>query len=184
MFGEATATTTLAADRITEPLEGMGKGIRKLEQRALEAAFLINAAFMAQHPVAMVTLSVAAVEMLAAEEQWNAAQKKWIKSLRSHAEQSGDLSTTEKEELRRALDSLFNFGALAKTRRLLDHLSLDHLRLRWEDLYRGRSNLFHGNTYIPHSELQRLGGEARLVCKEIVETYLLKAVSRRMQAVS
>jgi hypothetical protein len=176
LFGEATATTSLIPDRIIEPLGRMGNGITKLERRGLEANFLINAAFMAQHPVAMLTLSVAAVEMLAAGEQWNVSQKEWIKSLRTHVAGDSDLSDLEKEELRRAVDSLFNFGALAKTRRLLRHLSLDHLRSRWEELYRGRSSLFHGNEYLPYSQIQSLGGEARLVCKEIVDAYLSQAV--------
>jgi hypothetical protein len=55
-------------------------------------------------------------------------------------------------------------------------LSLEHLNSRWEELYKGRSNLFHGNAYLPYSEIQRLGGEARVVCKEIVDAYLFKAV--------
>jgi hypothetical protein len=176
MFGEATLSTTLTPTTIIDPLERMGKGIKGLEQRALEAAFLINAAFMAQHPVAMLTLSVAAVEMLAAGEQWNPAQKRWIKSLRKHVANSTELNASEKGELRKAVDSLFNFGALAKSRRLLGHLSLEHLNSRWEELYKGRSNLFHGNAYLPYSEIQRLGGEARVVCKEIVDAYLFKAV--------
>lgn len=176
MFGEATATTSFVPARIVEPLEKMGKGIEKLERRALEAAFLINAAYMAQHPVAMLTLAVAAVEMLAAEEQWNGAQKEWIKSLRQHEADDVNLSDADKEELRKAIDSLFNFGALSKTRRLLNHLSLEHLRPRWEELYRGRSSLFHGNEYLPYSQVQHLGGEARLVCKEIVDAYLGRVV--------
>lgn len=176
MFGEATVTTSFAPATIIDPLEHMDKGIKGLEQRALEAAFLINAAYMAQHPVAMLTLSVAVVEMLAAGEQWNLAQKKWIKSLRQHVADDSELTANEKSELRKAVDSLFNFGALAKTRRLLDQLSLGHLRQRWEELYRGRSNLFHGNEYLPFSTIQHLGGEARLVCKEIVDASLNKAV--------
>lgn len=176
MFGEATATTSFDPTKIIEPLESMGKGINKIEQRALEAAFLMNAAYIAQHPVAMLTLSVAAVEMLAAGEQWNAAQKEWIKTLRHHVTDDNKLTDDEKTELRKAVDSLFNFGALAKTRRLLSHLSLDQLRPRWEELYKGRSKLFHGNEYLPYSDIQRLGGEARLVCKEIVDAYLAKAI--------
>lgn len=177
MFGEATATTSFSPAKIIEPLERMGKGIKELEQRALEASFLTNAAYMAQHPVAMLTLSVAAVEMLAAGEQWNDAQKEWIKTLRQHVADDIKLNKGEKEELRKAVDSLFNFGALAKTRRLLNDLSLEDLRTRWEALYRGRSKLFHGNEYLPHSEIQHLGGEARLVCKEIVDAYLARATS-------
>lgn len=177
MLVEATATTSFAPQRIIDPLEDMGKGIKQLEQRALEAAYLMNAAYMAQHPVAMLTLAVAAVEMLAAGEQWKPDQKKWIKSLRQHVADDGELTDDEKKELRKAVDSLFNFGALAKTRRLLSHLGVEHLRSRWEDLYRGRSNLFHGNEFLTYSEIQRLGGEARLVCKEIVDTYLAEAVT-------
>jgi hypothetical protein len=176
IFGEATATTSFSPTRIIEPLERMGRGIEKLERRSLEAAFLMNAAHMAQHPVAMLTLAVAAVEMLASGEKWNAAQKEWIKSLRSHVAEDASLSGDEKNELRQAVDSLFNFGALAKTRRLLNHLSLQHLRPRWEELYRGRSSLFHGNEYLPYSQVQALGGEARLVCKEIVDAYLSRAL--------
>jgi hypothetical protein len=124
----------------------------------------------------MLTLSVAAVEMLTASEKWNAAQKKWIKSLRAHLSSAEGLSESEKAELQKGVEGLFNFGALAKTRRLLKHLALDELIPRWENLYSGRSNLFHGNEYIPYSEIQQLGGEARLVCKDIVDAYVTRAI--------
>ena len=75
MFGEATVTTTISPTQVIEPLELMSERIKRLEQRALEASFLINASFMAQHPVAMLTLAVAAVEMLSADEQWNVKSK-------------------------------------------------------------------------------------------------------------
>lgn len=176
MFGEATATTSWPPDRITELVEQMGSRISKLDERGTQAALLMNDAFMAQHPVAMLTLCVAAIEMLAAGEQWNAPQKKWIKSLRRQLTEDRQLSAPEKAELDKGVEGLFNFGALAKTRRLLVHLGLDDLLTRWEELYRGRSNLFHGNQYLPFSEVQRLGGEARLVCKEIVDAYITKAV--------
>lgn len=176
MFGEATATTSFAPERITEIVEQMGSRIGDLDERGVQAALLMNDAYMAQHPVAMLTLSVAAVEMLAAGEQWNEPQKECIKSLRHHVASDRNLNTAEKDELRKAVDSLFNFGALAKTRRLLNHLSLENLRSRWEELYRGRSKLFHGNEYMPYSHIQNLGGEARLVCKEIVDAYVSRAI--------
>jgi hypothetical protein len=176
MFGEGTATTSYPAERIVELVEQIGSRIAKLDARGAQAALLMNDAFMAQHPVAMLTLSVAAVEMLAAGEKWNAPQKKWIKSLRRHLDDDPDLSASEKSELGKGVDGLFNFGALAKTRRLLSHLGLDELMPRWEALYKGRSNLFHGNEYASFSEIQQLGGEARQVCKEIVDSYITKAI--------
>jgi hypothetical protein len=176
MFGEATLTTSYSAERIIDLVERVGPRIAKLDERGSQAALLMNDAFMAQHPVAMLTLCVAAVEMLAAGEKWNVAQKKWIKSLRNHLEGNSGLSDREKDELEKGIEGLFNFGALAKTRRLLSHLGLEELTPRWEALYKGRSNLFHGNQYAPFSEVQRLGGEARQVCKEIVDAYITKSI--------
>jgi hypothetical protein len=173
---EATATTSFPPEKITELVGQVGPRITKLDERGIQAALLMNDASMAQHPVAMLTLSVAAVEMLAAGEKWNASQRKWIKSLRKHLATDAELSEAEKMELGKAIEGLFNFGALAKTRRLLTHLDLEPLIPRWDDLYRDRSNLFHGNQYVTPAELQRLGGEARLVCKEIVDAYLSRAL--------
>ena len=172
----ATATTSFPPNWISELLGQFGSRISKLDERGRQAALLITDALMAQHPAAMVTLSVAAVEMLAAGEKWNASQKQWIKSLRGHLAGSADISLKEKDELERAIEGLFNFGALAKTRRLLSHLGLDDLIPRWEKLYKDRSTLFHGSQYSAPSEIQRLSGEARQVCKEIVDAYIFGAI--------
>jgi hypothetical protein len=176
MAFEATATTSFAPERMTELVEEIGARIGSLDERGVQAALLMNDAFMAQHPVAMLTLCVAAVEMLAAGEKWNASQKKWIKSLRKHLADDPQLAARDKAELEKGVEGLFNFGALAKTRRLLVHLGLDELLPKWDDLYRDRSKLFHGNEYVTFAEIQRLGGEARLVCKQIVDAYLEKAI--------
>lgn len=174
MFGEATLSTSMSPSTIIEPLEKMTTRIKNLDLRVVEAAFLMNAASISQHPVAMLTLSVAAVEMLAAGEKWNDAQKEWIKSLRQHVASAEALNEVEKAELGQAVESLFNFGALAKSRRLLSSLELGYLIERWEKLYKDRSKLFHGNSYLSASDIQTLGGEARIVCKEIVDAYLIR----------
>jgi hypothetical protein len=173
---EATATTTLQPSRLTAPLERIGSRITKLDDRGRQASLLMNAAFMTPHPVAMLTLGVAAVELLAAGEKWNAAQKAWIKGLRKHLVSSVDVPDAEKPELQQAIDGLNNFGVLGKTRRLLNDLALTALLPRWEALYKKRSRLFHGDGYVPYAELQAMGGEARLLCASVVETYILRLI--------
>jgi hypothetical protein len=112
---ELTATSSLDPSRIVGPLQNHGRRLTRLDDKGREATLLINAAFMAPHPVAIVTLAVAAVELLAADERWNAKQKKWIIGLRAHLEDSEDLSSEERGELRRAIDGLSLGGCLKRS---------------------------------------------------------------------
>lgn len=170
-FG-AKITTAFNPSRITDPLEAAGQRLARLDERGKEAALLMNAAFMAPHPVAMITLAVAAVELLAASERWNVKQKQWIIGLRKHLEDSDGLSVEERRELRHAIDGLNNFGALGRTRRLLKNLKLDEFLERWGELYKKRSRLFHGDQIIPFPEVQAMGGEARALGQAVVRAYI------------
>jgi hypothetical protein len=170
-FG-ATLTTFLDPSRITGPLENEGRRLALLDDKGREASLLLNAAFMAPHPIAMITLAVAAVELLAAGERWNANQKQWIKGLNTHLKNSGGLSPQEQSELQQAVDGLNYFGALSRTRRLIRNLGLDKLEERWDDLYRKRSRLFHGDKIIPFPQVQSMGSEARSLGQAIVQAYI------------
>lgn len=172
MTGEATATTSFVPSWITGPLGVYGQRLTRLDDKGRESSLLMNAAFMAPHPVAMITLAVAAVELLAANERWNANQKQWIKGLREHLKGSDSLSAEEQGELQQAIDGLNNFGALSRTRRLLRDLELDELLERWNELYRKRSRLFHGNKVIPFPQLQAMGGEALTLGQAVVQAYI------------
>lgn len=170
-FG-GSATTSFSPDWIMEALAIDGKKLSKLDENARQASLLINAAFMAPHPVAMLTLGVASIELLAKTEKWNVNQKAWIKGLRSHLEKSDELTDGERAELKPALDSLNQFGALEGTRRLFRRLGLDASLGRWEVLYKKRSRLFHGSKLLPSAEVQFLGGEARELSKAVFEAYI------------
>jgi hypothetical protein len=170
-FG-ATLTTSFDPTRITDALKADGRRLTRLDDKGREAALLINAAFMAPHPVAMITLAVAAVELLAAGERWNTSQKQWIIGLQAHLEDSEGLSKEERGELRQAIDGLNHFGALSRTRRLLKTLGLDDMLERWDLLYRKRSRLFHGDKIIPFPQVQAMGGEARALGQAVVHAYI------------
>lgn len=172
MAFQATITSSFDPSRITGPLESDGKRLARLDDKGREASLLMNAAFMAPHPVAMITLAVAAVELLAAGERWNASQKTWIRGLREHLESDEGLSVDDRVELRKAIDGLNHFGALSRTRRLIKDLKLDELLDRWEDLYTKRSRLFHGNKIIPFPQVQAMGGEARTLGQAVVQAYI------------
>lgn len=167
-----TATTSMAPNFLTDMVSEVGRSVCNLTDRGREAALLMNAAFLAGHPVAMVTLAVAAVEMLATSEKWNSNQKRWIKDTRDQIGVDESFSFEERSELRRAVEGILNFGALAKVKRLIAELSLEELWPRWSELYGMRSKLFHGGAYLTHSEVQKLGTEAHGVCKTIVDRFL------------
>jgi hypothetical protein len=176
-FG-ASVTTTTNPEYFVAPIEGFGYKLAKVDDRTREASSLVNAAFMAPHPVAMLTLGVAAIEMLSTSERWNVAQREWIKGLLPMLAQCADLSDGEKSELRHAVEGLHHFGALSRTRRLLRDLSLVEILPRWEDLYKKRSRLLHGSKIIPAQELQALGGEARTLSQTILKAHIEKTVGR------
>lgn len=167
-----TASVAFNPSRLTDALEADGNSLANLDEKAKEASLLINAAFMAPHPVAMITLGVAAVELLAKSEKWSASQKAWIGGLRQHLLNDKTLTAAERAELEPALQSLNHFGALASTRRLFAKLDLGDLLERWEHLYRRRSRLFHGNDLLPASELQNLGSDAREISRAVFEAYI------------
>ena len=178
-FG-ATLTTSFDHSWITGPLGADGGRLARLDDKGREASLLMNAAFMAPHPVAMITLAVAAVELLAAAERWNAGQKQWIKGLREHLEDNDGLSAEERTELRQAIDGLNHFGALSRTRRLLMNLELDELLERWDDLYKKRSRLFHGDRIIPFPQVQAMGGEARTLGQAVVQAYIERSTGVKL----
>lgn len=175
-----TLTTSFEPMWITGPLGGQGKLIAQLDIKAREACLLINAALMAPHPVAKVTLAVAAVELLAASERWNTNQKQWITGLREHLEVSAGLSEEERNELRQAIDGLNHFGAMSRTKRLLTALELDVLLERWDDLYRQRSRLFHGAKIAQDTQIQAMGGEALAIGQAVVQTYIERSTGAEL----
>lgn len=171
---QATATGSVLYDpaNVLGAVAELGGRVGGLDDRGREAALLLNAATMASHAVAQIALAVAAIELLAAGEKWNASQKAWIKSVCGQVEGDESLSVVERDELARALSSLFNFGALEKTRRLIRSLGADEILPRWEALYSSRSKLFHGAKRVTGSDLIVLGNEALEVCRAIVRAYL------------
>lgn len=168
----AKLSTAFNPEWLTATLKSDGKRLAGLNDIAQRASLLINAAYMAPHPVAMITLGVAAVEMMAKSEKWNVRQKDWIKSLPGQLEAIPDLSEGDRRELRHAINGLNHFGALSSTRRLFHELDLIDLLARWEALYKKRSRLFHGSHLIPLSELQHLGGEAREISQAVFKAYI------------
>jgi|GEM_PF-6967535 len=172
MFGEGLLSTTTRPDRWLSPVSALSRAIAKLDDRGRSASLLINAAGMAGHPVAVIALCVAAIELLAAGEKWNDAQTAWLAGLPEYLASSPGLSDDERRELRHAVTNLKNFGASEKNRRLIKRLGLDEITVRWNKLYEKRSRLFHGVQRFPHSDLVNTASEASELCKMIVIAYI------------
>ncbi len=173
---EASLTTTMSPHVLIDPLEQIGPQLSKLDERGRDASLLLNAAYIAQHPVAMVTLGVAAVELLAAGERWNSAQLGWIEGLKDHLADSHGLEDIDRAELVHGINGFRTMGVLARTRRLLESLDLGALRPRWERLYKKRSRLFHGEKRVSYAELVKMSSDARLLCQTVVEGYIRRQV--------
>jgi hypothetical protein len=167
----ATLSTSLNPANLIEALDLVSQQATKIDGATLNAALMINAAIFAPHPVAVIALFVASVESLASGERWEPKQKELIKKLKKYVEDSAEIDEIQKLELANAIGGL-NFGALEKSRRLLRHLGLEDVIPRWEELYRGRSKLFHGTRYITVSDLQAMAGEASLICSQIFDAHL------------
>lgn len=177
MFGEATLSTTTSPDSWLSPISALSGAVAKLDDQARSASLLINAASMAGHPVAVIALCVAAVELLAAGERWNEAQSAWLATLPQHVANSPGLTDDEKRELRHAVTSL-NFGPSEKNRRLIRRLGLNDITRRWNKLYGKRSHLFHGVRRFPHSDLVNTASEASELSKMIVVAYIEKQTGK------
>lgn len=173
--GDVTLTQSHDVSFLIHPLKRHGKAFSKLDDRARDAALLINAAFMAEHPAAMLILGVAAVELLAAGQRWNSNQLQWISGLEQHLEDSSNLTDGDRVELQQAISAFRSIGAVSRTRRLISDLNLDQLLPRWKTLYEKRSRFVHGDI-ITSAEIQTLGGEARHVCHAIVQAYILRLI--------
>lgn len=173
--GDITLTQSHDVGFLLHPLEIHGKAFRKLDERSRDAALLVNAAFMAQHPAAMLILGVAAVELLAAGQRWNSCQLEWIGGLEQHLADNSNLTDGDRVELRQAINAFRSIGAVSRTRRLISDLHLDELLPRWKALYDKRSRFVHGDI-IASAEIQALGGEARHICHAIVQAYILRLV--------
>lgn len=173
---EASFSTSMPATRLTGPLEKMGKRAKRIDDLGRDAALLLNAAFMAEHPVAMLVLSLAAVELLAVDEKWSVSQSIWLEGISAQLVASSDLSETEKGELRESIQRLRKVSVRSSAKRLLQSLELSHLWRDWDALYGKRSRLFHGDKFISNAEIRSMGGEARQVCQQIVEAYLAQRI--------
>src|SRR5690606_38613778 len=86
-----------------EKANSLERKIKHLDVRGTNAALLLNAACMSPHPAATLVLSVAAVELLAKEENWTTKQRQWIQSLRAHTRDHSELPVPERDEVWRAL---------------------------------------------------------------------------------
>ncbi|MGI0528012.1 hypothetical protein [Rhizobium giardinii] len=173
MSGDVTGSSTFASQRLFNLMAKIGPKEKKLDEKARSAALMMNAAMLAPHPVAAIALSIGAVEQLASGEKWTPAQRAWIaKTVPDFLERSSGLSTTEKDELRRAVGGMLKFGVSERVRRLIDRLGLSSIKARWKALYDKRSKLVHGDGDVSYSDLISMQGEARELSKQIVDAYI------------
>jgi hypothetical protein len=166
------ATVQYDPSNIINGVAMLSERVGGLDDRGRDAALLMNAAAMATHPVAQVALVVSAVELLAAGEKWNSAQKAWINDTRSRVATDTNLAPGDRDELASAMKAMLKFGALEKTRRLIRTLSLDELLPRWKVIYDERSLIVHAVQRVTEDDLRKLASEAAVVCRAIVRAYL------------
>jgi len=174
--GEASLTVAMAPDSFMAPVNEVGSRTDRLSEDAVIASYLLNAAAMSNHPVAMSALSISAVELLAQSEKRNPAQKKWIKAIRSTLTQDTDLSAADKSDLSKAVEGMFRVPISDGVKRLMSRLELDDQHRRWDKLYKLRSELFHGTRRLSQDEIVNLGSDANDLCRLIVRRYVVREI--------
>jgi hypothetical protein len=184
IFGDANLTARVPPEFLLGPAAEFGRKEKLIDQPARSAALLVNASLLAEHPVARLALSIAAVELISATERWNERQKEWIRQTRSTLAAEQSLTDQEREELAGAVEGMFNFGSLEKTRRLIRRVKRDDLIPQWDNLYKGRSKLFHGSRYLTNSEVLQMAGTASGMCGEIVNAYIESLINGDQEAIS
>lgn len=170
-FG-AKVTVTTPPELFFDGLDMADRVGRKLDEKGVRAALLLNAASMAEHPVGRLILSVAAIELLADQGKWSVAQKQWIKDARERIRSEKSIDAQERSELEKAVEGMFRFSIRESTERLLNEIGAGDRVDEWNSLYAGRSRFVHANKHFSFEELVNLASRANDLCPEIFKEYV------------
>jgi hypothetical protein len=167
---EATGKVTAAPSHFLEAVASLD-GIAEPQDSGFRGALLLlNAALMNPEPIAMIALSISAVEALGQNEDWSEEQMKLLKSLAVQAE-AADLDGDERAEIATRLRSgLHKLGLRQGVLRLLRRLDLGGVQKEWDRIYNLRSGLFHGTKTLTSAEIGSLANDSVSVAGAIVLT--------------
>lgn len=144
-----------------------------LSQNAHNVIILLNSALMLTEPVGQIVFAVSAVEMIGQDLDWSAAQKRALAQLAALAQEHLDLHADERTEVAAAIKKLHRISLRQGVLRLLDRLSLSHLRKPWDKLYEKRSAVIHAIAPQRAANYSELANETVTLCGYI----LLKAIA-------
>ena len=127
-------------------------------QRVEDVILLLNYTLLRPESVAQIVFAVSAVESLGQDESWSKDQKQLLREIAAAAEQSATGTDAERQEVADAIrKSLHRLTLRQGVFRLLDRLSLQHLKKPWDDLYGERSTLVHGLAPQPGAATEQHG---------------------------
>jgi hypothetical protein len=132
------------------------------------AVLLLNAALTNPEPLAQVALAISAVELLGQNEKWSPSQKQLLKQLAEAARISAITTPTEGNEVSDGIQRSYRLGLSQGVRRVLDRIGMLELRKEWDDVYRRRSAIFHGQIYADRREVTELAQRAITLCGRII----------------
>jgi hypothetical protein len=169
-----TGTVHASPEPFLSDLDAFYPVAEDISQRAKDIALLLNYALMRPEPVAQIVFSVSAVEMLGQDEDWSKDQKRMLEQLAATAKTLDVGTEQERSEVAAAIGkSLHRISLRQGVLKMLDHLSLGHLKKAWDGLYSERSSLVHGRAPKPGADYGDLANRTMNLCGQI----LLRAVA-------
>ena len=165
----ASLSTTVAPQNILGAISELSEaGLTNLGD-CTAGVRLLNFALMTSEALAQAVLAFAAVEALGQDEKWSKRQKARIEELALEVEEEATGEGIELLEVAEALRrNLHRIGLRQGVMRVLERLSLGHLKKEWDRLYEIRSGIFHGTKTLSASEANKFSQEALELCAEIV----------------
>jgi hypothetical protein len=113
-------------------------------------------------------LGIAAVEVLASDEDWSEKQRELLRSFEVNALNYPDASETEVEEVISQLRNLRKLSVGEGFRRLLRRLRCEAIWPEWRKVYHARSRILHGD--MPREEVVATIGETMKLSRMIILT--------------
>jgi len=174
---QATGAVRASPDPFLSHAAELHGAVGGISEEVRDVVLLLNFALMRPEPVAPIIFCISAVEMLGQEEQWSEAQKTMLKNLAGSVQAIAVGSEQERSEVADAIErGLHRISLRQGVFRLLDRLSLSHLRKSWDAIYAERSKLVHGLAPIPGERYDDLAGRTVNLCGQILLTRVAQEV--------
>ena len=173
LSGEATGEVLAAHEPFLPYTADLFNAMKPLSQNAHNVIILLNSALMLTEPIGKIVFAVSAVEMIGQDLDWSASQRRVLVHLAALAQQHSELQADERTEVVAAIEKLHRISLRQGVFRLLDTLSLSHLRKPWDKLYAKRSEVIHAIAPQRAANYDELANETVTLCGYI----LLKAIA-------